>query len=115
MASGHRQERIEELLRSFIATELMLVDNATIPLVTIMAVKVTKDLRHATIFWCKAIAEPTETPDAEIEQYLRQMVPQLRKRIAQELELRYVPELHFKFDQTPFMAEKIDSLLRKVD
>lgn len=115
MASAHRQERVEELLRSFIATELMQVDNNVIPLVTVMAVKVTRDLKHATIYWCKAMAQPTESADVQVEQYLKQLVPQLRRRIAQELDLRFVPELHFKFDQTPFMSEKIDSLLRKAE
>lgn len=115
MASMHRRERVEELLRSFIATELMMVDDESIRLVTITAVQVSKDLKYATIYWCKALAEPTEEADHALESGIKQLVPGLRKRIAQELGLRFVPELTFKFDQTPFMSEKIDSLLRKVD
>lgn len=115
MASGHRRERVEELLRSFIASEFMLADEDSVRLVTITSVSVTKDLKYATVFWCKAIAQPTEDADLELEAKIKAMIPRLRRRIAQELELRYVPELILKFDQTPFMTEKIDALLRKVD
>ena len=115
MASGHRRERVEELLRSFIASEFMLVDDPAIRLVTITAVTVTRDLKIATIYWCQAMANPTEDADKTLEAAVKSMVPGLRRRIAAELQLRYVPDLDFKFDQTPFMSEKIDSLLRKVD
>lgn len=113
MASQHRQERVEELLRSFIASEFMFVDSEALRLVTITAVSVTRDLKIASIYWCKATAEPEEEADLELEASIKAMIPGLRRRIAQELNLRYVPELEFKFDQTPFMTEKIDALLRK--
>ena len=113
MASQHRQERVEELLRSFLASELMMIDEGSVRLITITAVKVSRDLKYATVYWCKTLAQPTEAADSEIEYSLKCLIPSLRKRIAEELELRFVPELDFKFDQTPFMTEKIDALLRK--
>jgi ribosome-binding factor A len=115
MASGHRRERVEELLKSFIASEFMMVDDAAIRLVTITAVNVSKDLRYATIYWCKASASPTEEADSQLEASIKGMAGGLRRRVAAELQLRYAPELDFRFDQTPFMTEKIDALLRKVD
>jgi ribosome-binding factor A len=110
----HRKERVEELLRSFIASELALIEEPLFSLMTVTSAEVTRDLKHATIYWCRAAGSPAEESDKVTDSTLRSMVPYLRKRIAQELGLRFVPSISFKFDKTPFMSEHIEALLKKV-
>ncbi len=113
MASPHRKERVEELLRSFVASEITLIEEPLFSLITITSAKVSKDLKHATLYWCRAAGTPSEHSDATTDSTLRSVIPYLKKRIAEELNLRFVPSLTFKFDKTPFMSEHIDSLLKK--
>lgn len=113
MASPHRKERVEELLRSFIASELSLIEEPLFSLITITSAEVTKDLRQATMYWCRAAGSPAEASDSATDAALKSVVPYLKKRIAEELNLRFVPSIFFKFDKTPFMSEHIESLLRK--
>ncbi len=112
MGSQHRRERVEELVRSFIASELMLNEEPALSLVTITAAKVSPDLKHALLYWCKANALPQESADANTEIELKAAIPHLRKRIAESLGLRYVPMIKFEFDRTPFMSERINTLLK---
>lgn len=112
MASQHRKARVEELIRSFIASELMMIEEPLFSLLTVTSAEVTRDLKYATIYWCRAAGDPAEESDDITDKTLKSAVPHLRKRIAEELGLRYVPDLKFKFDKTPFMTERIDSLLR---
>jgi ribosome-binding factor A len=113
MASPHRKERVEELLRSFIAAELSLIEEPLFSLITITSADISRDLRHATLYWCRAAGAPAEDSDAVTDAALKSAVPFLKKRIAEELNLRFVPSLAFKFDKTPFMSEHIDQLLKK--
>jgi ribosome-binding factor A len=114
MASPHRKERVEDLLHSFIASELRLIEEPLFSLITVTSVSVSKDLRHATIFWCRADGNPSENSDSQTDSTLKSVVPHLKKRIAEELQLRFVPNLLFKFDKTPFMSEHINVLLKNI-
>jgi ribosome-binding factor A len=113
MGTSHRKARVEELVRSFVASELMLIEEPLFSYITVTSAEVSKDLKYATIYWCKAMGAAAEDSDDITDKTLKSAVPYLRKRIAEELGLRYVPALSFKFDKTPFMSEHIEGLLRK--
>ncbi|HMO18694.1 MAG TPA: 30S ribosome-binding factor RbfA [Oligoflexia bacterium] len=113
MGTSHRKARVEELIRSFIASELMLIEDPLFSYITVTSAEVSKDLKYATIFWCKAVGAAEEMSDDVTDRALVAVTPYLKKRIAEELGLRYVPALKFRFDKTPYMSEHIESLLRE--
>ena len=112
MGNQHRRARVEEMLRSFVASELILIEEPMLAFITITAAKVSPDLKHAEFYWCRADASPHEEANTGTASVLRAVIPHLRKRIAAELGLRYVPGLKFTFDRTPFMSERINQLLK---
>ena len=114
MGNQHRKARVEEMLRSFVASELMMIEEPLLAFLTITAAKVSPDLKYAEFYWCRADASPHEEADSGTVSILRAVIPHLRKRIAAELNLRYVPNLKFTFDRTPFMSERINQLLKDV-
>jgi ribosome-binding factor A len=76
--------------------------------VTISAVEVTGDLRVARLFYS------TLDPDgdcAPVEAALRTAAGFLRGRIAQEVRLRYMPELRFVHDEAARRGAEVSRIL----
>ena len=63
--------------------------------------------------WRPLLSTGDEDP-AETTAALTHASPYLRKRIAQDLELRFTPDLEFFFDEQLAGARRIDSLLRSL-
>lgn len=80
-------------------------------LVTVTAVDVTRDLRHARVFISilGTDSERSATLDA-----LSSMTSHLRSRLAKTLRLRVAPEIAFKLDDSVARAARIESLLAQV-
>lgn len=76
-------------------------------LVTIMAVKLSIDLRHATVY-ISALDEGTE---AQTLAALREHRGFFRSELAKKLNLRYTPELIFQIDEASKRAQRIEELL----
>jgi ribosome-binding factor A len=80
-------------------------------MITIASVKMSPDLRIAKVY--VSIYRSATTPDILIKRMNTHM-PEIRKRLAGEVEMKYVPELRFYRDDTLDAAERIDELLRAV-
>src|SRR5262245_19517469 len=120
-----KKQRVGELLQAFVAEEIRRLEDPRFFCVTITAVDMSPDLRNARIFW--TVPPPASSADApdgeprfadktqirEIEEALGQEAWHLKRRIAAELGLRYVPELRFRYDESAANASRIDFLIRK--
>ena len=127
---------MSDLLLSFVAGELRRLGDLRLDLVTITAVDMTPDLKTAWIYWTLAdvapvagaaavdsgeatpVADaaptfPSEQRVAEAEAALKGVAGLLRRRVGEELELRYTPALRFKFDSSSHYASRIEFLLKK--
>ena len=100
-----RTERINEQLRSEIAR--ILHEDATDPrigLVVLTRVDVSPDLRNARVLWSRLERAPLPdddtVPDADpdVQEGLDSAASFVRRRLAQVLSLKRVPQLHFQFD-----------------
>lgn len=125
--TSYRRERIADLLLGFLANEVQRLTDPRLELVTVTAVDVTPDLKIAWIYWtCPGdmVPEPsgdvplertfpTEKKREEVEQALRGASGFLRRRIADELDLRHIPALNFRYDSSAANASRIDFLLKK--
>ena len=78
---------------------------------TVTAVEVTSDLRHARAF--VSVLGSAEDKEATFEG-LQSLAGHLRARLAKSLQLRVAPELQFKEDDTVARAARIESLLAEV-
>lgn len=111
-ASGQRALRVGEELRHALASVLargearepVLSDR---PL-TVTEVKVSPDLRNATAYVVPLGGGETD----EVLLALRRAGGFLRGRLAHEVDLRYMPKLHFEIDRSFEAADRIDALLR---
>ncbi|WP_299442167.1 30S ribosome-binding factor RbfA [uncultured Rhodospira sp.] len=77
--------------------------------VTITEVRVSPDLRNATVF-CMPLGGG-EAAEAEVLEGLRRVKPFLRHEVASRVRLRYVPDLSFATDTSFDTADRIEAIL----
>jgi ribosome-binding factor A len=107
-----RSDKIAEALHELISGLLIKgVKDPRIGFTTVTAVKVTDDLRHATIYF-SVIGDETEKNNSE--QGLNSARGFIRKEIAKALRMRFVPDIIFKYDESADYGRRIDSLLNEI-
>jgi len=112
---SQRQLRVGELMRHALAETLgrgEVVDPALEGrLITITEVRLSPDLRHATVY-----ARPFgEGETAELIRALNRNARFLRGELARRVDLKYMPDLNFRLDESFDEAERINALLRSPD
>ena len=80
-------------------------------LLTVTNVKVTNDLKIAKIYI--SFLENKKTVD-ELIRVLKNKTKLIRYYVGLELNLKYIPELRFYYDNTMQYAEKINKLINKI-
>jgi ribosome-binding factor A len=109
---SRRTERVAEEVRGELARLLREeVSDPRVGLVTLTRVEVSPDLGSARVLWsfvATAAGGGAEREARRIEQGLESAAPFLRRRLADALPLRRVPELHFRYD--PSLAEGSETL-----
>ncbi len=107
-----RQLRVGEMIRHALAGILLRGDIADPDLgrqsVTVTEVKLSPDLRHATVYVRPFGAGDAATLVAALQRHHRF----LRGELAKQVELKYMPDLVFRIDESFDEAERIDALLR---
>lgn len=106
-----RQRRLGQLLRAEISEILLreVRDPGIRGLVTITGVRVSADLAHATVF--VSIYAGEEQVRGTLEALAR-TAPFVRALLLRRLDLRRVPELVFRLDDTPARAQRIEETIR---
>ena len=110
-----RTERVAAELRASIARLLREeVTDPRIGLVTITRVDVAPDLSHAIVFW-SALGPRGENATQESQDGLDSAAPFLRRRAAQGLSLKRMPEFRFRYDPSLAQGQQILDLLRTLE
>lgn len=110
--SYNRSERVAEEIRKEIATMLFgEVHDPRIGFVTITKVAVTKDLRQAKVYF--SMMGSDEDKEKTL-QGLQSAGGYMRREIGKRLNLRYFPELTFKFDDSLEYASNIEKILKDI-
>jgi ribosome-binding factor A len=109
---SQRQLRVGELVRHAVA-EMLARGDVHDPvieghLITVPEVRMTPDLRLATIYVMPMGGRDTEKVLAAFEQHKKF----LRAEIAHRVNLKFAPDLRFRIDERFAEAERIDKLLR---
>jgi ribosome-binding factor A len=113
MGEPRRPDRVAEAIREQVAT--FLAEGAKDPriraFVTVTAVDVTRDLRHANVFVSLMGDDADKKSTME---GLGRVASHLRSVLGKTLRLRNAPELHFRTDESVARAGRIESLLAQI-
>ena len=111
--NNRRADRVGEAIREEIATFLTesAKDPRIVGFVTVTAVDVTKDLRHAKVY---VSVMGSEAEKAATFEGLDSTASHLRSRVGRALRLRVAPEIQFREDESVARAARIESLLADI-
>jgi ribosome-binding factor A len=106
-----RSDRVGDLLLELLAELLKReIRDPRLQSVNLTAVRVTKDLRQAKVFFnLFGGGDKNEALSG-----LKSATGFIRSKISKQLSLRFVPSVEFAFDETEEDAQRIESLLRSV-
>ncbi len=109
--STHRMESVgrelQEEIAEIVRTE---IDDPLVGFVTITDVEMSPDLKHARVYFSVLGDEQQKRDSAR---GIRRAAKFIRGRVAERIELRYVPTLRFLLDETAERAQRIEMLLRR--
>ena len=112
--NGIRSEKVGDLIKK----EISLILNTKIKderfkLININAVKVSKDLSVATVYY-SIIGSSTDNLDQLPEKAFTKFAGMLRSELSKEIKIRRVPKLVFRYDESIEYASKIEKLLESI-
>jgi ribosome-binding factor A len=113
MPDYKRSQRVAEALRHEISQIItQQLKDPEIGITTVTAIKVTDDLKLAKIY--VSILGNQETRDKGLHA-LERAKSWIRSELGNRVDLKFVPELKFYYDETIDYAENIESLLKKIN
>jgi len=113
MSGSHRVRRVEEAVLRVISEKLITeIALPQIARVTVTGVDMSPDLKNAKVFF--SILATSEKEKEQIFHSVLRKKKEIRYIIGRELDLRFVPELHFEIDETAEHAARIDELLDQI-
>jgi ribosome-binding factor A len=111
MAQGHRPDRVGDQIRQELSELLSRgeVHDPGIGFITLTRVQVTPDLQLARVYYTTMGDEKGRKDTAKA---LQRATPFLRRHVGGRLQLRRVPELEFRFDESVAHQDRIEQILR---
>ena len=107
-----RSDRVGDLLLEVLAELLRReIRDPRLQSVNLTGVRVSKDLRHAKVFFSVFGPGADKT---EALAGLKSAAGFIRSKAGKQLNLRFVPEIEFVYDQTEAEAQHIEALLKTV-
>lgn len=111
---SQRQRRIAEVIRHALAN-IFEQKNLRDPFfsqvrLTVTEVNIGGDLKTATVF----MFFPESVPPREALQQLKQAKNEIRAQLPKYLELKFIPDLIFKYDNSLEYSQRMDLLLRRI-
>jgi len=111
VTGGVRPTRVSEEFREILAEEIPRLKDPRVGFVTVIAVTVTPDLRHARVSYTTMGDEKEKRATAAA---LRSARGHLRKVIGRQVRLKVLPDLEFEQDDAIRRADRIEELLRRI-
>jgi ribosome-binding factor A len=111
MAQGHRPDRVGDQIRQELSELLSrgVVHDPGIGFITLTRVKVSPDLQLARVYYT-TMGDPSARRDTA--RALERATPFFRRQVGGRLQLRRVPELEFRFDESVAHQDRIEQILR---
>jgi ribosome-binding factor A len=111
MAQGHRPDRVGDQIRQELSELLSRghVHDPGIGFITLTRVQVTPDLQLARVYYTTMGDEKGRKDTAKA---LQRATPFLRRQVGARVQLRRVPELEFRFDESVAHQDRIEQIIR---
>jgi ribosome-binding factor A len=111
MSQGHRPDRVGDQIRQELSELLSrgAVHDPGIGFITLTRVKVSPDLQQARVFYTTMGDERSRRDTARA---LDRATPFFRRHLGSRMQLRRVPELEFRFDESIASQDRIEQILR---
>lgn len=110
--SSYRPERVgEQIFKETTRLLMYSIKDPRVSPVTLTGVQMSRDISSARIYFTVS-NESTERKDAE--KGLKSAAPYIRRELGKIMQLRFVPNIYFKFDASIGYGQKIDALLHQV-
>lgn len=109
----NRTDRIGELIRELVASELERLGDERLEMVTVTAVTVDGALETAKVYYSAMSAED-EGRDEEVAEALEEIRWRVQKLINREMTSRKTPQISFEPDTVLSSALRIEEILREV-
>lgn len=107
-----RTARLNHLIHEIVADEIERIDDERLGFLTVVAVDVEADLRHATV-WYSSLSGGGDD-GSELTEALEEHRRALQSAIARQARLKRTPELAFKPDPVLPQAERVEAILRDI-
>lgn len=113
MKSFSRADRVSNEIQKILAEILRKdIKDPRLEMATITGVEMTKDLRIARIYFAVTGGEDRIE---KAQQGFQSAVGFIKRTLASELELRYMPDLKFFYDKSFDYGARIDALLKSIN
>jgi ribosome-binding factor A len=107
-----RSEKVAEAVHELVTGLLIKgIKDPRIGFVTVTGVKMTDDLRQATVYF-SVVGDDVAKKETEVG--LNSARGFIRREMGKQLRMRYVPEVIFKYDHSLERGNRIDELLREI-
>ena len=113
MAQGYRPDRVGDQIRQELG-ELLSRGNVHDPgigFITLTRVTVSPDLQQARVYYT-SLGDPQAR--RETARALERATPFFRRQVGSRLQLRRVPELQFRFDESVAHQDRVEQILREL-
>ncbi len=111
MANQRRVFQIAEKIRNAIAMELLHAADPRFSMVTITSVVATSDLRQAKVYW---VVSGDQSRRADVQDAFNSAAGLLKRVIAKDLGIKFVPDLKFFYDDTLDATAEVERLFAKI-
>jgi ribosome-binding factor A len=113
--SSLRSEKVADVLRKEIS---LIINKETkdprLQNINITAVKVSDDIGIATIFYT-LIGESVNKNESSIDnKILKKFSGMIRSKLSKTMQIRRVPVIHFRFDESIEYSDNIENLLKNI-
>ncbi len=109
-----RTDRIGELVREVVASELERIGDERLDLVTVTDVQVDGSLEHAVVYYSAMQAEADGRLD-EVAEALDDLRWPVQQVVNREVRLRKTPQIEFRPDDVLASALRVEEILRNLD
>jgi ribosome-binding factor A len=103
--------KVQKLAREVLGETIQTLKDPRIGFVTVTAVRISGDLRHARVF-VSVLGDEDER--AATMSGLQSATPYLRAELGRQMKVKYLPELQFELDTGPEEAQRLEALLRQI-
>lgn len=109
-----RTDRIGELVREIVASELERIGDERLELVTVTDARVDGSLEHAEVFWSSLQAEEDGRLE-EVAAALEEQRWKVQQVVNREVRARKTPQIAFRPDDVLRSALRVEEILREIE